>query len=650
MTVTDRSPTPVRPRGVPDEAEYNPELREWIAGTRDEAGRWQGEVVGYRADGSRASLQHFHDGRLDGASLRYHPNGEVARRARYVSGRPVGELRATASTEASPERLRSCCVPANAWSLVARYDEGQLEDEWFEDNQGRRLLSDGSLRPEKPHSVPPEAWFDESARRWCEGRHMPKGGRDGKWRWWSEDGELLDEREFDEGKLSGAATSKRIAPGTFRDSRISGWSGHFQAGQRALRWRFYDPSGELVCEREFGVPCTALGTDHPVFGAKESDPSALSRELMAQGHTGLGLCALVRHAAASGDFEALQRALAAHTVPLSPAASQRQVTEFKRQKKDSLATWVQALVDGVEPAVSFSKLGMLLLKCPSVGFDFATAAVEVSPDDRRFRLTRALLGFELGDPAGALTEADELESDQPAAARLIRDYHRILFSPSRFIPAGYTPETPPNPELPAEVNQPLARVRATVEKYAMRLSKIRERLIELHGCDPNWLPPDVTELLDGSAQLDCYTFEESDEEEGVEVIQVDERLVLDGAGTTSLLRRARLEWAGLCWLCWGVGLDRVSQPESIVARADFAAVLSSSLFRVYRISDSLQTRGLRSKTQGLPSTNWEGSDVDSLDNLFAGMAKDEAYEMRAVLFFLADERCRSPWQDDLREG
>jgi len=70
---------------------------------------------------------------------------------------------------------------------------------------------------------------------------------------------------------------------------------------------------------------------------------------------------------------------------------------------------------------------------------------------------------------------------------------------------------------------------------------------------------------------------------------------------------------------------------------------------VFRIADSLQTRGLRSKTQGLPAALWQARDVDTLDAVFANMALDEAYEMRAVLFFLADERCRSPWQDDLRD-
>jgi hypothetical protein len=107
---------------------------------------------------------------------------------------------------------------------------------------------------------------------------------------------------------------------------------------------------------------------------------------------------------------------------------------------------------------------------------------------------------------------------------------------------------------------------------------------------------------------------------------------------------------GLCWLCWGAGLDRVARPEAVAKREGFAEVLASSLFRVYRMTDSVQTLGLRSKRQGLPSTHWEGSDVDALDPLFAGMAKDEAYEMRAVLFFLADARCRSTWQDDLRES
>jgi hypothetical protein len=36
--------------------------------------------------------------------------------------------------------------------------------------------------------------------------------------------------------------------------------------------------------------------------------------------------------------------------------------------------------------------------------------------------------------------------------------------------------------------------------------------------------------------------------------------------------------------------------------------------------------------------------------MFIRMARAEAYEMRAALYFLGDEGCRSLWQDDLREG
>jgi hypothetical protein len=169
------------------------------------------------------------------------------------------------------------------------------------------------------------------------------------------------------------------------------------------------------------------------------------------------------------------------------------------------------------------------------------------------------------------------------------------------------------------------------------------------------LPPDASWLVKGDVELETYSFEDVDDGEGEQVagdvIQVDETLALDEpVGLTSLLRRARVEWVGLGWLCWAAGLDGVAQPERLVARDEFAAVLASSLFRVVRISDSLQTRGLRSRTQGLPPTRWEGAEVDTLDSVFLGMAKDEAYEMRAVLFFLADENCRSPWQDDLREA
>jgi hypothetical protein len=90
-------------------------------------------------------------------------------------------------------------------------------------------------------------------------------------------------------------------------------------------------------------------------------------------------------------------------------------------------------------------------------------------------------------------------------------------------------------------------------------------------------------------------------------------------------------------------------PQALEPPQRFPRALATAFFQVFRVLDTLQTRGLRSQARGLPATRWEGLNVDALDPPFPQMAFDELREVRAVLFWLADDGCRSLWQDDLRD-
>lgn len=700
--------TPTRPNGVPEQALWNGDRHEWLAGSRDDQGRWHEWVTGYSEAGVKCSLQHFRAGVADGTFTRFHPNGEVARRGDFVEGKPHGVWRAERSHEPTSERLRSCCVPAQAWALVTRYDHGRVVDEWFENEAGQALLSNGSVRAERPSTVHPEARFDEASLRWCLGKYDAEGLRDGLWQWWWQDGAcsakvryragkrwglaetfsvagaLASRREFVADVLDGEASEPLVEPGVFADEQIASWRGSYKGGQPAGSWCFSDREGHVLYERDWGNPCHGLPLDHPLLGPERS-PDAweqLARELEDGGHVGLALCAAARAAVQARGGRAAEefsKRLSRAVVPLSAQESQKRIAALERVRIGSsrtprpsraaeLALWIQALVAGVDAAAVLDQLASLLASRPSAGADFAELAVSLAPERQAYRATLALLRFELGEPEAALEAFPRLEAALSPSARFIADYRRLVFPKFDFWPQDHSFELPENPELPERVAQPLDQVQQAFQKAAVRLKLLRDALDERLGAreSPAWLPPDPRDFcgcLDvaleqysfgecwagGGADADAGPDEPAEDQSDTEdVIQVDERLSVDNLGITQLMRQARVEWTCLCWLCWGAGLESVRFPTELRPCPDYARAMATAFFRVFRVADSLQTAGLRSKSRGLPTVEWEGMESDTLRAPFSLMAQSEAHEMRAVLFWLGDRQCRSLWQDDLR--
>jgi hypothetical protein len=220
-------------------------------------------------------------------------------------------------------------------------------------------------------------------------------------------------------------------------------------------------------------------------------------------------------------------------------------------------------------------------------------------------------------------------------------------------------------ELPSEVTQPLSKVRTCVAQLALRLNTLRAAIIEARSALdrqlgagtvlaatsallPAWIPPDLSALVsEEPCSLQDYTFVSEAEGES-DTIAVSERLELGGLHLCALVERARLDWIALCWLCWGAGLDRVELPPQLVPRAAYGRALATAFQRVWRSRDRLQSLGLLARKQGVPSFTWHGAAVETLSPQWARAARDQYLEMRAALYFLGDETCRSLWQDDLR--
>lgn len=713
------TPAPERPARVPPGATWEPARGEWLEGERDAQGRWHGLVTGYSSTGVERSRQYFEAGVAHGSLTRLHPSGNVALSATFVDGKLHGEVRSQSSHEPEPVPLRPCCVPRGAWSLVARYEQGQLRDEWFENEAGQALLGDGSLRPARPASVPDAATFDEATRQWLAGDLLSEARRQGPWRRWTEAGELLEVtnysagkphgrselyvggklqrvRHFVDGVLEGPASTHHQPAGAFADPRIAAWRGDFSRGLPHAVWQYLDVQGQLIDERDYGVPCQHVELTHPVFSA-DAPPegwAGLAEALAAKSQIGLALCAWARAALASGEPQALRERLDRSTMPLSEGASAERIRQLRVALQGSagrgpqdrspgghdLAPWIQALIDGVSPPLVLGNLGTLLLRNPAAGLEFVEVALALDPEAVQFVPARAMLLFELGRPEAAFEGLDRLQASDPLSATWVRNNRRILFPRFDFWPDRASFDIAPNPELPDAVVQPLAAVRRCWLKSAHRLGLIRAALEKKAATDLDWLPPDLSASLGtladlSSIELEHYEFDDAaveDDGEGndgggddaggkggardgvsapPERVRVDERLALEGSGLgiTALMRLARVEWTALCWLCWGAGLREVALPQELRPPADFARALATAFFRVFRVVDSVQTRGLRSKSRGIGVAHWEDLDVDVVDAPFPKMALQEVCEVRAVLFWLADESCRSLWQDDLRE-
>lgn len=53
-------------------------------------GRYFGEFIAYRSDGSKTFVQHYTAKGADGEDTGYYPSGKISYRAQYQSGKPVG--------------------------------------------------------------------------------------------------------------------------------------------------------------------------------------------------------------------------------------------------------------------------------------------------------------------------------------------------------------------------------------------------------------------------------------------------------------------------------------------------------------------------------------------------------------------------------
>ena len=187
----------------------------------------------------------------------------------------------------------------------------------------------------------------------------------------------------------------------------------------------------------------------------------------------------------------------------------------------------------------------------------------------------------------------------------------------------------------ARVEQSLLVVRNAIQRSAQRFLDLRR---ELSKRAVSSVLPDISALIVGT-QLTLRRFSfETVTDDGRVTVRVDEQPCL-AESTRDLYLRARLEWTALCWLCWAVGLDEIALPERLESRGNLYAVLVSASERQAALTGHDLKPSALAHFHGLEEMRLPASALAHL--------ADHYREIRAVLLFLSDAECQSPWQDDL---
>ncbi len=680
---------PRRPAAVPSDAAWNDRTGEWETTPRDAEGRAHGLARAWRQDGSLASEHEYRAGERDGAFRRFHPDGSLAREGSYLAGAQHGPMIAYGydGPGATSEPLQACCVPPGAWRLQQQFDHDQLADvRWF-DRAGVHILPSGKPHPARPASVPPKVPFEERRDQWVQSSYVD-GSPGGVWQRWSREGvlrerdeyragkahglwqrfdasgALMDETHWVDGRRGGSCRRVGVPAEMYEDARVHEERGAFDRDQAVGTWTLLDDAGQVLHARALGAALDgdALMTSPSLAETAPATWLATAAALEAEGRIAEALLATARAAVSAADAEPLRAALKRLALPVFAASARLMAAELIKSADGRLELLANGLPAGVDAVSLLRALASSISGRDGVALELVDAALLLAPERDDCRVTRALLYIYLGRPADARAEAAALPPTFEEQRTFIEGYARVIYPAFPFVPGEAEIHTQ-FPDVPEGPEQPLENVRAQLQRYATRLGVVRAELLTRlpPGAQPAWLPPDVSRLLpDGPVELTTWDFEEIIEDEDAppdatppeaKLVTVDERVVVDAATPLpTLMRCARRDWVGLCWMCWAVGLPRVDVdlPDGIAPPAAFGAAAGMSIERLWRCRDRLITGSLRAMTQGVPGFQWEGFEIDVIPSALAEIAADEFREMRAVFYWLCDEGVQSPWQSNVR--
>jgi hypothetical protein len=326
--------------------------------------------------------------------------------------------------------------------------------------------------------------------------------------------------------------------------------------------QLFDASGNLLHRLELGAAIDDARVESVlVHEVREPKPwKQLSQELAKENHFGEATLALVRAVGAGDLVQTLTTWLSQHTIVRTERAAreraQRASTVLSNMNRlgapppRKAAYLIEEILQGAFPAMILRELAIDQNRFASsrAAADLIRCAKAIDASDKPlYAQTQALIEVNLGNPDAARVCADELRSK--AQADSLTTYLNGLFPDW-----GFWPAKDPISSIELEVEaapsaRKLADFRNAIQKSALRLKSVQERLETLVPAGTKWLPPSVDALL----------------VRGKVTLNDDEMLDLEEWQESSipqLLHFAHNEWARLTWLCWLAGLDAVSLPSS----------------------------------------------------------------------------------------
>ncbi|MDZ4695340.1 MAG: hypothetical protein SGI86_09320 [Deltaproteobacteria bacterium] len=676
MTPSD---VPTRPGSLPADAQWNDDASEWLQTTTGTDGTVR--LRRYRIEGTLSFEGTLADGQLHGPFSRFHRSGAVSRTGEYQNGQIHGIVTCYASPERGDEPLRCCCVPPGAMRMDARFSEGSLQRESFFDGEGHPLLSDGSLRPDRPARISEKAEYEESTQRWRLGIVDGTTGQStGTWRWWRQDASLHEEadyrasrriarRLYDESGVMFESVHFLVHEGfedivdgdwwrsldavqaaPHGDDRIRVIRGHHARGARIGEWSFESADGSFRRTISIGEPWNEESFARILV---DKPPTATWRQialsLFEAGQVRVALVALARAASTEDALIDLSARLQSSCIPLAPASAVVEAERAIDAEGRNVESLLEALVGGADAAMIFRALAVEIGGTGAIGMQLVNASIALAPGRHETWVTRVLLQLERGQFASARADIALLSEHSPEAAIFLDEYLAVLTPQWDFWPTSLAlPDL--GEEYSLEVAQPLSRIIWAVNLYATRIEAIRTAFSRIAPDASSVLPPSILGTVAVPLRNLKTEIEDEDEEGNAELtaVTIDETVALETYGAPALIRMARASWNALSWLCWSIGCDAVTVPEAIGSHPDYARALNLAIARAWRANDVLVTGGLRARTKGIPSFEWRGHDIDSLPRTLAEFVADEYAEMRAVLLWLTNEGNLSPFQDDLR--
>jgi antitoxin component YwqK of YwqJK toxin-antitoxin module len=232
-----------KPENIPSEAEWNETLRCWEAGST-ENGKKHGAYKEWREDGTMLCSCRYQHGVKNGAYRRFHESGEVSQKGSFKADNlhgPVEWLR----TEGETSEPFYADLGPKLWRATVQYDQGTEISVRYFSKSGDRLLENGDPFPTHPRGVPSMAEYDSKEGRWNHGQKNENGHQHGLYMSWTQDGILVEECEYRNGKREGACKQ-------YSDAGELTEEGYFSEDAKNGTWRTYAPdSSKLVMQADY---------------------------------------------------------------------------------------------------------------------------------------------------------------------------------------------------------------------------------------------------------------------------------------------------------------------------------------------------------------------------------------------------------------